>query len=99
MWAAVERERLMLLYEAFAKRLASWLLASQRYREAAHIARKLVSRNEFEEESNLLLLNILGAMGDRQSLRHYYEHYTQLLFQELGVQPSPLIHRLYEQYK
>lgn len=99
MWAAVERERLMLLFEAFAKRLASWLLAAQRYREAAHIARKLVSRNEFEEESNLLLLDIVGVMGDRQSLRHHYERYTQLLFQELGVQPSPLIHRLYEKYK
>lgn len=98
-WAAVERERLTILYDALAKRLASWLLAQQRYREAAHIARKMVSRNEFEEESNLLLLNIVGAMGDRQSLHRYYERYTQLLLQELGLQPSPLIQGLYEQYR
>ncbi|SFM28990.1 Two-component response regulator, SAPR family, consists of REC, wHTH and BTAD domains [Paenibacillus sp. 1_12] len=97
-WVTVERERLAIMYDSFAKRLASWLLAQQRYREAAHIARKMVSRNEFEEESNLLLLNILGAMGDRQSLDHYYERYTQLLLQELGLKPSPLIQGLYEQY-
>ncbi|MEK3912138.1 response regulator [Paenibacillus sp. FSL H7-0331] len=97
-WAAVERERLMILYDAFAKRLASWLLAQRRYREAAHIARKMVSHNEFEEESNLLLLNIVGAMGDRQSLQHYYERYTQLLLQELGLQPSEKFRELYEQH-
>ncbi|MCQ6563453.1 response regulator [Paenibacillus mendelii] len=98
-WAAVERERLGIMYDSFAKRLASWLLIQKRYREAAHIARRVVSRNEFEEESNLLLLNIVGAMGDYQSLHHYYERYTQLLLQELGVQPSPLIDRLYKQYQ
>jgi two-component SAPR family response regulator len=98
-WAAVERERLTILYDVLAKRLASWLLDQQRYREAAHIARKMVFRNEFEEESNLLLLNIVGAMGDRQSLHHYYERYTQLLLQELGLQPSTIIQQLYEQYQ
>ncbi|MEK3719291.1 response regulator [Paenibacillus sp. FSL H8-0034] len=98
-WAAAERERLMIVYDAFAKRLASWLLAQQRYREAVHIARKMVSHNEFDEESNLLLLNIVGAMGDRQSLHRYYERHTQLLHQELGLQPSLVIQKLYEQYQ
>ncbi|NHN31319.1 response regulator [Paenibacillus agricola] len=98
-WVIVERERLAIIYDSFAKRLASWFLARKRFREAAQIARRIVSRNEFEEESNLLLLNILGAMGDRQSLHNYYEHYTQLLLQELGLQPSPIIQQLYEQYQ
>jgi two-component SAPR family response regulator len=98
-WAAVERERLAIIYDSYAKRLASWLLARKRYREAVQIARRIVSRNEFEEESNLLLLNIFGAMGDRQSLHIYYEHYTQLLLQELGLQPSEKFRQLYEQYQ
>jgi len=97
-WAAVERERLAMLYDAHAKRLAGWLLAVGRYREAAHIARKLVLRNEYEEESMLLLLRIFGQMGDRQSFREHYEHYCTLLLQELGIQPSETIRLLYEQY-
>lgn len=98
-WAAVERERLAILYDSFARRLASWLLAKKRFREAAQIARRIVSRNEFEEESTLLLLSIFGAMGDRQSFHNYYEYYTQMLFQELGLQPSEKFRQLYEQYK
>ncbi|CAM4371079.1 two-component SAPR family response regulator [Paenibacillus endophyticus] len=98
-WVNLERERLSIVYDSFAKRLASWLLDQKRYREAAHIARRIVSRNEFEEESTMLLLNIYGAMGDRQSLHHYYEDYAQSLFQELGLQPSPAIQQLYEQYE
>jgi len=98
-WATAERERLALAYETFAKSLAERLLARKRYREAARIARRLVSRNEFDEASNLLLLNVLGAMGDRRSLVHAYERYAELLFQELGLQPSPEIGRLYEQYR
>ncbi|CAH1201590.1 Protein-glutamate methylesterase/protein-glutamine glutaminase [Paenibacillus plantiphilus] len=98
-WATAERERLAIIYDSYAKRLASWLLSVKRYREAARIARRLVSRNEFEEASALLLLQIFGAMGDRQSLHNYCEHYTQLLRQELGLQPSEKFRQLYEQYK
>lgn len=99
MWATVERERLAIMYESLAKRLTKWLLARKRYREAVQIARRLVSRNEFDEESSLLLMTIYGAMGDRQSMHHYYEHYTQLLLQELGQQPSLIFHQLYERYQ
>ncbi|MFC5702717.1 response regulator [Cohnella faecalis] len=98
-WATMERERLAILYVSLAKRLADWLLAQKRYREAAQMARRMVSRNEFEEESNLLLLNILGAMGDRQELYNHYERYTKWLLQELGVQPSEEFRRIYEQYR
>ncbi len=98
-WVAMERERFAIMYDSLAKRLASWLAAEKRYREAALIARRIVSRNEFEEDSNLLLLKILGAMGDRQSFYSCYEHYTQLLQQELGVRPSDEIREIYEQYQ
>lgn len=97
-WANSERERLLMLYDSFVKRLASWLLAQKRFKEAAQMAKKIVSRNEFEEESNLLLLSIFGAMGDRQSLHNFYERYTQLLLRELGMQPSTKIQQLNERY-
>ncbi|MFX3631742.1 MAG: response regulator [Candidatus Pristimantibacillus sp.] len=98
-WATVERERLAIIYDSYAKRLASWLLDRGRFTEAADIARRMVSRNEFEEESTLLLLNILGSMGDWLSFHHHYEHYTQLLSLELGLQPSEKFRQLYEQYQ
>ncbi len=99
MWATAERSRLMLVYDSFAKLLANRLLVRKQYREAARIARRLVSHNEFDEESNLLLLTVLGSMGDRQSLHSSYERYSQALLQELGVQPSEKLRRTYEQYR
>ncbi|GGD97753.1 response regulator [Paenibacillus nasutitermitis] len=98
-WLTVERERLALIYDSFSKRLASWLLARKQFREAAQMARRMVMRNEFEEDSNLLLLNIYGAMGDQRSLHIAYKQYTQLLFDELGLQPSERIQQLYDQYQ
>ncbi|MNR52318.1 Bacterial transcriptional activator domain protein [compost metagenome] len=95
----MERERLAIIYDSLAKQLASWLLEQKRHREAAQIARRLVARNEFEEESNLLLLKIFGAMGDRQSISSYYEHYTQLLFNELGLPPSEEFAQAYKAYQ
>ncbi|SDD70433.1 Two-component response regulator, SAPR family, consists of REC, wHTH and BTAD domains [Paenibacillus sp. UNCCL117] len=98
-WATLERERVAMMYASFAKRLASWLLAGNRWGEAAQIAKKIVARNEFEEESSLLLMHIYAAMGDRQSLHSYYKRYTRLLHQELGLQPSLRIQQLYGQWK
>lgn len=95
LWATAENERLAVMYASFAKRLAIWLLDRRQLREAVQIARRLVSRNEYEEESNLLLLKIYGAIEDRQSLRNHYENYTQLLLQELGLQPSSIAQQLY----
>lgn len=78
-WDMVERERLAIMYDTFATRLAEWLLVNQRYREALHLATKIASRNEFEESSALLLLKIHSAMGDGQSLQQAYEQYAQIL--------------------
>ncbi|WP_217593805.1 response regulator [Cohnella sp. GbtcB17] len=97
-WAIAERERMAIVYGAFAKRLAGWLMGRERYREAAQIARKVVSHDEFDEDANLLLLHLFGAMGDRQSFHNHYAHYAQLLLQELGLQPSEKVRQLYERY-
>jgi two-component SAPR family response regulator len=98
-WSSMERERLAMMYDSLAARLASWLLTRKRYREAAQIAKRIVSRNEFEEESHLLLLNIFGAMGDRQSLHNAYWQYKQSLLRELGLQPSSAVIQVYEHYQ
>jgi two-component SAPR family response regulator len=98
-WAITERERLKIEYASFAKLLVNQLLARKQPREAAQIARKLVSRNEFDEKANLLLLTALGEMGERQALHSSYGRYAHLLLQELGIQPSEKLRQIYEQYR
>lgn len=98
-WAAMERENINVLYQSFANHLANWLFAHKRYPEAIQIVRKLVSRNEFDEKSNQLLLKIVGALGDKQSLHSYYYDYVQLLEKELSLQPSATMQQIYDQYR
>ncbi|MCR8658646.1 response regulator [Paenibacillus endoradicis] len=98
-WAAMERESMNVLYQNFANQLANWLFIYKRYREAIQIVRKLISRNEFDEKSNQLLLKIVGAMGDKQSLHNYYNDYVQLLQRELNLKPSATMQQIYYQYQ
>jgi len=87
-WALAERERLSDLYEAFAKRLVQWLLEHQQNRQAVQIAKRLVRRNELDEEANMLLMRGFAALKDRLALQSRYHKYEALLKQELNIQPS-----------
>jgi two-component SAPR family response regulator len=98
-WAVTESVRLSAAYLSYANQLANLLLVQKRFRDAAQIASRAVAFHEFDEETNQLLLQIYGAMGDRHSLRTYYEQYTKSLQQELGLLPSATIQQLYEHYQ
>lgn len=97
-WAVAERERLNLLYESFAKRLAEWLLGQKQYREASTIAGRLARFNAYDEETRLLQMSIHGAMGDLSSLQASYDSYKEMVCSELNISPSPQIEQLYRQY-
>lgn len=87
-WALAERERLSDMYEAFAKRLARWLLEHHQVHQAIQISKRLLRRNELDEEANLLLMHGFAALKDRPALQSHYKQYEQLLVQELNIQPS-----------
>ncbi|WP_240762608.1 response regulator [Paenibacillus thalictri] len=96
-WVIAEQERLSNVYVSFAALLAGWLSDSGQYREALRIAVRLVARNEFDEEANLLLIRLLAAVGDQKALLEHEGRYRQLLYEELGLQPSPRIEQAYAQ--
>lgn len=98
-WSVAEKERLSLLHATFAKRLGKWLLEHGHMELAAPVVHKLVSLNETDEQANALLLGLYAAVKDRQSLVAHYEKYTNLLREELGVQPGIDITRLFERFK
>jgi len=87
-WALAERERVSDMYEAFAIRLAKWLLEHEHIRQAVQIAKKLVRRNEMDEDANMLLMQGYAALKDRQALRMHYRQYKALLKRELHIEPS-----------
>ncbi|WP_042478169.1 response regulator [Bacillus ndiopicus] len=99
LWAALEQESLSLLYTTFAKRLAQWLWRCENYSKALEITKKIGKRDGFDEEANQLLLNIYGAMGDKQALHQHYHQYVEMMQREFNLQPSMAMQQLYQQYK
>lgn len=99
LWSAAEKERLGLLYGGFAKRLGKRLLEQNRFELAAAVVRKLVSRDETDEEANALLLNVYAAAKDRQALAAHYRTYADLLQKEHGVRPGSEMTLLFERLK
>lgn len=98
-WATPEREGINMLYASYANNLVNWLLACERYPEALQIARRMIARDAFDEETNRLLVHILGAMGDKHALHHHYQRYVEMMQQELNLQPSVTMQQLYREYK
>jgi len=98
-WVTPEREGMNILYAAYANNLANWLLACERFPEALHIARRMIARDAFDEETNRLLVHILGAMGDKHALHRHYQRYVEMMQQELNLQPSVTMQQLYGEYK
>ncbi len=98
-WAMPARERLGNLYEQFAKRLIRWLLDHRRGEEAALIAKRLVLRNELDEEANGLLLEAYAVKQDRAALQNHFVQFSALLHHELGVAPAEKIVHLFERIR
>ncbi len=97
-WSVAERTRLHDAYVYFAKQLSRWLLAHRRAEQAAMIVKKIVQRNELDEESNFLLLQAYGELKDIASLAKHYERISYLYRQELTA-PLPVeFIAMYERY-
>ncbi|MBD2866832.1 response regulator [Paenibacillus oceani] len=95
-WALAERERLSDAYEAFAKRLVKRLLEKNQLHQAVQISKRLVRRNELDEEANMLLMRGFAALKDRRALHLQYKQYEALLKQELHIQPSTELAEWYD---
>lgn len=98
-WSIAEKERLCFLYTNFSKRLGKWLLEHGHTELAAPVVKKLVSRNEMDEEANALLLSLYAAVKDRHSLIARYNTYSTLLRDEFDVRPGIEMSQLFEQLK
>ena len=98
LWATTERERLNMLYASYGNRLASWLLACKQYTKSLEITKRVLTRDAFDEGANRLLLDIFGAMGDKQALQSHYAQYVQMMQQEFNLPPSMVMLKIYQKF-
>jgi len=87
-WSVPEQEGLAIRYHDFAIRLVRWLFDNNQMTQSILIARKIVSRNELDEEANVFLMKAYRAAKDYQSFRSHYEHYIKEYQREMGSLPT-----------
>lgn len=99
LWSLTEKERLSFVYNGFSKRLTEWLLNNGHHEMALLVAKKLISRDETDEEAVALLLCAHAAVKDRHALEAQYAAYSAMLKAEFDLAPGIELTRLYERLK
>jgi len=95
-WAWNEVERYSLMYTALTQRLCIALLDKGETNSAIRLLLKLMSKNEMDERSFMLLLRALALQGNKEAMTQIYILYAENLHKEIGAEPSPEATKLYE---
>lgn len=95
LWLLGELTRLRALWERGLSELAARSIALGRYESAIQWAQQLVQSNPLLEEAHADLIRLYAQTGQRQAALQQYERCSDLLRQELAVEPMPELQALY----
>ncbi|MGO4369609.1 response regulator [Paenibacillus sp. MCAF20] len=96
-WALNEVERVSLMYHSFCRRLCQALYDNGDMDTAIRLLLKLKGRNPIDEETIMQLMKALAMQKHKEALTLHYLQFVETLQQDIGVQPSSGVTRLYEQ--
>ncbi len=97
-WILVERERHRQLRLHALEALSSSLRAVGRFGEALQAALAAVAGESLRESAHRRVIEIHLAEGNPGEALRQFEIYRHLLYEELGLRPSPSIRRLVEPF-
>jgi DNA-binding SARP family transcriptional activator len=95
-WAVVEAEEWRQLRLHALDALAGRLTAAGHYADATSAALAAVKAEPLRETAHAALIRVYLAEGNRAEALRAYEHYRQLLRDELGLESTPAIRALVE---
>jgi DNA-binding SARP family transcriptional activator len=87
-WVVIERERLRQLRIHALEALCQRLTALERYPEAINAGLVAVAAEPLRESAHLILMRAYAAEGNWCEVLRAYDRLVQLLWSELGVEPS-----------
>lgn len=96
-WCIRERERLEQVYLMARQELAGHALERGNYLACIRHCEEGLDRDPLAEPFHLLLMQAYSAMGHRARVVDHYHRLRRMLDEELGVEPSLQIKKLYEQ--
>jgi DNA-binding SARP family transcriptional activator len=84
------------LYSTAVRELAKLLLDEGDYAGVVRICEQAIERDPYEEALHEMLINGLICMGQLTQAMTHYNYISNLLYKELGVQPSDRLQKLYK---
>lgn len=94
-WVMTEREHLKRLEMETRIELAKYYLNTGEYPNVVNHLRVLVEVNPASEEYNSMLMIGYAGLGDRIAIKRQFQRFKNVLQEELGLDPSSEIRRLY----
>lgn len=96
-WVIPEREHLKRLYLETVICLAKFYYQNQNYQKTVEILSPVVEENPLREEVFSLLISSYANIGDKLAVIRQYQKLKANLLEELGLEPTPEIKKLYYQ--
>ncbi|OLC53774.1 MAG: hypothetical protein AUH92_05270 [Acidobacteria bacterium 13_1_40CM_4_69_4] len=96
-WAEPLRGRYEELYLAALKEAAGLHLEKRDAAAAVDCLQRLIRRDSLHEEASALLMQALGASGNRAAIEREYDRLVTALHDELGKLPLPATRRAYDE--
>ncbi len=94
-WAAAERERLAVLFLRAADTLCELYFNNRRFEEVVSLGQKILLNDNCWERAYRYLMLAYDRLGDHGQVGRVYRRCTQVLHDELDVNPAPETEQLY----
>lgn len=95
-WMFDERQRLEKIYVTCLVKLANLYIKAHRLAQAEDRLLKAYTKNPYEEEITILLLQLYKEQGKKSAAIQHFQHYEQILREELHILPEKRIISLYQ---
>lgn len=98
-WAESERQRYKRMWLGLSYSLAEWYFDHNRMEEAIFSYSSITKQHPLEERAYYSLMQIYASLNNGAQVHMQYSQMSQILREEMNVEPSPYITEWYEQWK
>ncbi|MCT4507874.1 MAG: response regulator [Tepidibacter sp.] len=95
-WAKNEQARFNSIYLNMLGKISDFYMLEGKYSEAIFYLKEILKKNPYSEEIHAILLRAYINLEDYTSLKKHYKNMSKDFKRELGVGPSDVIKRIYE---
>jgi two-component SAPR family response regulator len=95
-WLFPERRRLSQEYLGALRQLADYHFTHERYTRSLDLLHRALRMDNLLEELHCQAMHVYAALGDRAGLMNQYQELSDVLANEMGIEPLPTTKKLFD---